>query len=485
VGHVQHILTEPIANRSPSGTSSPGRSAASFLETSTQKSKQGLTEAQATAADLSLTMSKAVLRDDLTRDLRDRRRAFVGKDSLCEHCKQFRISDWQAGQAATSPAWETPLERVIRLSHWCRFCRLLLHMLSQPQNDPLRNKKVAAHVPQEVIDVAWPFGRTDQPGNHSTYALGQYEEDIVDLANDPRTFRFTASAIVVGLQGVIGQQQQRKGQRSRETARRSPGLLRENKVLEHGRKVEQASRVQYRKQCLLRVSLHKNGAVLVDCRGYTGLHDSKMELLSRFRLHVADNRGPSPPLHDTDSPQFRYSRKVDPRWIDVSVAKHWLWKCETKHGTKCSQHGWEIARESPEYLRVIDVHREGIVVFDNPASCRYIALSYMWGGFKRLLLTSSNMATLTEDGGLRRYVEDIPRTVLDAMEAVKAMGRALSLGRRLGKSHPFLLFESQARSSLTARYSVSFKRQKPIRLKSRTERDWRLSRWTESTAVRW
>lgn len=422
----------------PAGTSSPGRSATSFLEASTQKFKQGLTEAQATATDLSLTMSKAVLGDDLTRDLRDRRRAFVGKDSLCEHCKQFRISDWLTGQAAASQVWDTPLERVIRLSHWCKFCRLLLHMLSQPQNDPLRNRKVAAHVPQEIvgmtmaqlvefdwelIDIVWPFGRTDQPGNHSTYALGQYEEDIVDLANDPRTIRFTTSAIVVGLQGVIGQQQKQKGQRSKETARgRSPGLLRENKVLERGRKIEQASRVQYRKQCLLRVSLHKNGALLVDCRGYTGLHDSQMEVLSRFRLHVADNRVPSPPLHDVERPQFRYSRKVDPRWIDVSVAKQWLWECETKHGTKCSQHGWEIARESPEYLRVIDVHREGIVVFDNPTSCRYIALSYMWGGFKGLLLTSSNMATLTEDGGLRRYVKDIPRTVLDAMEAVKAMG---------------------------------------------------------------
>ena len=459
-----HEHGEQAALVVPAVTPLPGRSAASsFLESSTQKFKQGLTEAQATATDLSLTISQAVLDSDLARDLRDRRREVVGKDSLCERCKQFCISDWlNAGQAdaaaaATAQVWETPLERIIRLSDWCKFCRFLLHTLSQPQNDPLRNRKVAAHVPQEIlgitmaqlvqfdwelIDMVWPFGRTDQPGNHSTYALGRYQEKVVDVANYSRTWQIAASLFSAGFAVFKGkqQQQQQQQQRSKATARSSsPDYFQGNasKYLKLGKYIQKASQVRYRKQCLLRVSLRKNGALIVDCRGHTGLQNSQMEVLSRFRLHVADNQGPSPPLHDTKSPQSQYSRKVDSRWIDVSVAKQWLCECETKHGTKCSRHGWEVARDSPEYLRVIDVYREVIVVFDNPTSCRYIALSYMWGGFKGLLLTSSNIATLTEDGGLRRYVKDIPRTILDAMEVVKAMGeRYLWVDALVSSSQP-------------------------------------------------
>lgn len=402
-------------------------STSSFLETSAQKFRQGWTDAQTTAFDLSVTMSTAVLGDDLTRDLRDWRRALVGDDSICEHCKQFRVLD------AASPVWETPLERVIRLSRWCNFCRLLLHMLSQPQNDPLLNSKVAEHVPQEIsritmsqlaqydwalIDVAWPFGRTNQEGKHSTYVLGKYEEDIVDLFNDYRAPGVTTRAIVLGLRGVTGKQ----SKRSRINRRRAPDFLSEDRTLQKGRQIEKASQVQYRKQCLLRITLHKSpGILLVDCRGYTGLHNSQMEVLSRFRLHVADHQG-SPPLQDMNRPRFRYSRKVDPRWIDLSVAKQWLWECETKHRSKCSQHGWEIARENPQFLRVIDVHKECVVLFNDPVPCRYVALSYMWGGFKGLLLRFSNIAILTSDGGLRRYMKEIPRTVLDAMEVVKAMG---------------------------------------------------------------
>lgn len=409
------------------------------MKTSAQRFRQGWTDAQATASNLSVTMSNSVLGGDFTKDLRDWKRALVGDDSICEHCKQLRISEWLTDQARPDAAplmWETPLERAIRLSRWCKFCRLLLHMLSQPQNDPLRNSKVAEHVPQEIsgitmsqlvqydwelIDIVWPFGRTNQPGKHSTYVLGKYEEAIVDLFNDHRVIDFTGDVMLACWLAFAGKQ-------SKTGHGRAPVLLNENKTLQRGRQMEKASQVQYRKQCLLRVSLHKSKSnfpspciLLVDCRGYTGLHNSQMEVLSRFRLHVANNRG-SHPLHDMDSLQLHYSRKVDPRWIDISVAKQSLWECETKHGSKCSQHGWEIARENPQFLRVIDVHRECVVLVNDPASCRYVALSYMWGGFQGLLLRSSNIATLTQDGGLWSYVKDIPRTVLDAMEVVKAMG---------------------------------------------------------------
>ena len=406
------------------------------METSTQRIRQGWADAVVAASKHSVAMGNIVFGDELTKDMRDRRRALVGDGSICEQCKRLPISEWltsQAGPDAAPQVWETPLERVIRLNCWCKFCGLLLHMLSQPQNDPLRNSKVAKHVPQEIsgvplsqlvqydwelIDIVWPFGRTNQPGKYSTYKLGKFEEGIADIFNYPQVIGFTIDATRAGL-ALAGEKT------GRERSSRSHDL---NIGMERGRKIEKASQVRYRKQCLLRVSLHKSNRnlssrciLLVDCRGYTGLQNSQMEVLSKFRLHVADTRGSLPP-HYMDRPRIHYSRRVDPRWIDISVTKQWLWECETKHGSECSQHGWEIARESPQFLRVIDVHRKCIIVFDDPAPRRYVALSYMWGGFKGLLLRSSNIATLTQDGGLRRFMKDIPKTVLDAMEVVKAMG---------------------------------------------------------------
>lgn len=93
-----------------------------------------------------------------------------------------------------------------------------------------------------------------------------------------------------------------------------------------------------------------------------------------------------------------------------------------KHGDNSHTHGWEAARKHPERLRVVDVH-ERCIVEPNNSSVSYVALSYMWGGKQELLLTRSNMEALQEPGGLMNATYTIPRTIVDAMEVVQAIGQ--------------------------------------------------------------
>ena len=410
----------------------------SWRKKSSQKLRESWDSTQDAVLDFSTSATDRLsqtplLGEDLRRqseligkDLRDTKRGRSGEDSLCEHCLGFPISACWADNVPPSVSyviWETPLERLIRRSPWCPLCHLLLHILSRPQNDPLLKDAVARYVPQEVagfsmpllvqkdwsfIDRNWPFGRTSTMGSKSTFAFGEME----DMKERAKSGAMIAKNLY--LPGL---------------AMESPDRLSSGaQLLRAGRKDEQDKQIRYRKKVSLQVTLytHKStreppGLLLVECKGYTGQLGSELQDLSRFHLRVADNRIPSN-LGDGAKPMV-YGRKVDPRWINLCSTRQWLWECETKHDTQCSQHGWEVIREKPEYLRVIDVRRRCLVVPGNP-TCRYVALSYMWGGFRGLALTYANISDLMEEGGLTKFMDRIPRTILDAMEVVEALGEA-------------------------------------------------------------
>lgn len=57
--------------------------------------------------------------------------------------------------------------------------------------------------------------------------------------------------------------------------------------------------------------------------------------------------------------------------------------------------------------------------------CRYLALSYVWGGTRQLLLTKSNHEKLFQDGALNAYESEIPQVIKDAMQFVSSIGESL------------------------------------------------------------
>jgi len=143
------------------------------------------------------------------------------------------------------------------------------------------------------------------------------------------------------------------------------------------------------------------------------------QTLARFCMRVAhpnirSNLGLEAPLS--------YGRLLDPDWIDLSVARLWIYECEAKHGALCSQHGWDIALQKLESIRLIDVEKMCLVEhLDMTSACRYVALSYRWSK-TNVVLKYENRIELMEEGGLRKVLDQIPRTIVDAMEVTMKLG---------------------------------------------------------------
>lgn len=65
------------------------------------------------------------------------------------------------------------------------------------------------------------------------------------------------------------------------------------------------------------------------------------------------------------------------------------------------------------FLRLIDVQRQCIV--KAPRKCRYMALSYVWGGTQELQLTRKSHMEFERPNGLSMGDKRLPRTIADAM----------------------------------------------------------------------
>lgn len=74
---------------------------------------------------------------------------------------------------------------------------------------------------------------------------------------------------------------------------------------------------------------------------------------------------------------------------------------------------------NPQSLQVIDVN-ELCVVFPAPKKdCKYVTLSYVWGGVKSCEIASLNKSGLID---LKPYFPVLPQTILDAINVTKAIG---------------------------------------------------------------
>ncbi|KAH6699737.1 heterokaryon incompatibility protein-domain-containing protein [Leptodontidium sp. MPI-SDFR-AT-0119] len=108
--------------------------------------------------------------------------------------------------------------------------------------------------------------------------------------------------------------------------------------------------------------------------------------------------------------------------LDVTRARGWVTACEIHHGDACNPR-WDqsIGSFIPglEVLRLIDVVKGCLVELQGP--CRYLALSYVWGGVNGVRLTLSTKASLMKEGALQTIRHILPRTIQDAIELVGAL----------------------------------------------------------------
>ncbi|KAI8626331.1 heterokaryon incompatibility protein-domain-containing protein [Xylariaceae sp. FL1651] len=128
--------------------------------------------------------------------------------------------------------------------------------------------------------------------------------------------------------------------------------------------------------------------------------------------------------------KFRYGRLVKSDCIDFQTIKNWWSNCRQYHGQDCSQTQSRavlppLSAEVHADFRVIDVKKKTVI----PASPDgdYVALSYVWGKPKpgrtfRQAFLNPLPADLSQAQSLPLNMEEIPRTIRDAIDVVEKLG---------------------------------------------------------------
>ncbi|KAL3292872.1 Heterokaryon incompatibility [Colletotrichum asianum] len=89
------------------------------------------------------------------------------------------------------------------------------------------------------------------------------------------------------------------------------------------------------------------------------------------------------------------TRRLDPKWVDLSVVSHWLEQCVSSHGAKC-ENPMKIWPYRPAW--VVDTKAKCLVPGDKCAS--FIALSYRWGKAPGLHIQPDTMSNLQRPNSL-------------------------------------------------------------------------------------
>ena len=355
-------------------------------------------------------------------------------DGLCSKCRvlpaSLKLSNEAKEALAADLEWATPLSRVIYHADWCRICRLLLEVLCEPSNDPLQHSAVAPNVQPELsgltfrdwvamgwefTDQHWPFGHGAKRHEGATYILGPGGQTIERiLTRGARVFVDYSSRRAVN-----------RNRRWTEVSRRHW----HQEQLQNAREPN-----KYPLSCVLKISTTANsdsassGILFVNLFGFGRKLGAELQILSSFRLRAVTSTSSSTASEIAQarprrSPHiFSYGRLLDSNWIEPSVGRLWLRECEDEHGSECNQHGWAVAMQKPSFLRVIDVEDFCVKEMAKPAECRYIALSYVWGGATTVKLQHANIDTLMRKNGLLQFMHALPKSILDAIEVVHGMG---------------------------------------------------------------
>lgn len=133
-------------------------------------------------------------------------------------------------------------------------------------------------------------------------------------------------------------------------------------------------------------------------------HDGKTQDYLLYRIDITlsidgmtfPRRGtPSILLLVSNESNLFHARQLS-EFGDLDLAKKWLSICKSCHGVSCESAIWKALPGLS--FRLVDVKNKCVV--KAPISCTYIALSYVWGHTKRLLLQKDNQHWLTTEGSL-------------------------------------------------------------------------------------
>ncbi|TKA74818.1 hypothetical protein B0A55_05936 [Friedmanniomyces simplex] len=359
-------------------------------------------------------------------DLSDLAKLQMGRAGLCSRCAALDVATcFDRGADTDQPyrCWASPLSRVALHAKWCLMCKLLVEMLCRKEHDPLRSAEIRDHIKPDWLksvpfhkwisegyihqDEYWPFGRSASRYEGSTQVVGPFSDALWTA-----TKRLRPVGLRVLTRAAVG---------GRPSVNRKDFAWSRSQAYRDG--LEQGSahqRFPISAVVIITVSMAHSetpGLLWCDLDGCSNRPEAEAQVLSHFMLQVVKNK-----LVVTVTPRLSYGHVLDSRWIDVPMSKLWLAECEKYHGKGCSEHGWALALESPGFLRLIDVDQLRVTIAEKPQSCRYVALSYVWGGADVLKLTSDNVRELAAAGGLKRNLALLPRTVMDAMQVTKAAG---------------------------------------------------------------
>ncbi|KAK1081767.1 hypothetical protein LTR33_004416 [Friedmanniomyces endolithicus] len=359
-------------------------------------------------------------------DLSDLAKLQMGRPGLCSRCAALDLGTcFSKDTDSDQPyrCWASPLSRAALHAKWCVMCKLLVEMLCRAEHDPLRSAEIRDHITPDWLqsvpfhqwvskgyihqDEYWPFGRSASRYEGSTQVVGPFSEALWTAAK-----RFQHVGLRVLVRSAVGGRPsvQRKDFKTSHSQRYRDGL--DQGTID--------KRFPISAVVVITVSTaHSDtpGLLWCDLDGCSNQPRAEPQVLSHFKLQVVRNK-----LVVTVTPKLSYGHVLDSRWIDVPLSKLWLAECETYHGKGCSEHGWALALDSPGFLRLIDVDELRVIVAEKPQSCRYVALSYVWGGADVLKLTSDNIHEISEEEGLKDSLALLPRTILDAMQVTKAAG---------------------------------------------------------------
>ena len=106
--------------------------------------------------------------------------------------------------------------------------------------------------------------------------------------------------------------------------------------------------------------------------------------------------------------------------VDIHLIKRWMKLCECAHGEACEAVWWKSGHgELPEYVRMVDVIQMALVRAGQ--NCRYVALSYVWGGPGEEYWTSTaNAEARKRPAGLEESI--LPATIFDAIQLTRQIG---------------------------------------------------------------
>lgn len=364
-------------------------------------------------------------------DFVDFARVNLNQDYLCSQCTKFPFeaclpsTDSMIENTGMGTVFRTSLRRIVRHRVGCRLCRFLLKAFCLPENDPFNHSQVFQHLEPRFryekmktwiakVDESgiwyaywhWPFGQDPDQGP-------SIRESWRYPFGDPNRVHSGEEHFDEGSTHVLGPASRLAGKFAVNLAINPAAdtIFSQQNILPCYVEIEVKSYKDPLTCGLLHVKLFGHG------RGPR----APLTVLSSFRLRVATNFS-----HDVDlslpHPPLRFGQIIEQQKINVSIGAMWLHECEQQHGTKCSEHGWSVVMQKPSFLRLIDVQDNCIVEVAEPEKCRFVALSYVWGGAQHLQLQRHNKAELMAKNGLNTYRSAISQTILDAMIVVQGIG---------------------------------------------------------------